>query len=70
MSNKKNRSKSPIELRNMSEFLKGQASKIFTDISDNDTTAVVLKNGKPKVVIISYEKYDRLFKNGFDLNEH
>lgn len=62
-------SKKPLQLHNMSEFLKGQASKVLTKISDDDTTALILKNGKPQVVIISYDKYNRLFQNGFDLNE-
>lgn len=68
MSNKNN-SKKPIEYYNMSEFLKGQASKILTGISNNDTTAFVLKNGKPKVVVISYQKYIKLLENGVDINE-
>ena len=58
-----------MEYHNMSEFLKGQASKILTNISDNDTTALILKNGKPKVVVISYEKYKKLLEDGVDINE-
>ncbi|AIF53545.1 type II toxin-antitoxin system Phd/YefM family antitoxin [Pelosinus sp. UFO1] len=68
MPNKKNNFKKPIEHYNMSEFLKGQASKILTGISDNNTTAFVLKNGKPKVVVISYEKYKKLLEDGVDIN--
>ena len=69
MSDNNNDIKKPIEYHNMSEFLKGQSSKILTNISDSDTTVLVLKNGKLNVVVILYEKYRKLLENGVDINE-
>ena len=54
----------------MSDFLRGQASKIITSISETDTAAFVLKNGKPMAVVISNERYERLLKAGIDINEY
>ena len=48
----------PMEHYNMSDFLRGQASKIMTTISTDD-----------KVVIISNDRYERLLRAGIDLNE-
>ena len=42
------------------EFLRGQASKIFDDVAENDKVVMVIKHSKPKNVIISYERYLRL----------
>ena len=53
----------------MSDFLKGQASKIFTKVSEEDTVGYVLKHGKPMVIMISNERYERLLKAGIDVNE-
>lgn len=60
----------PMEHFNMSDFLRGQASKIFTAISTEDKTGFVLKNGKPVAVVISNERYERLLKAGIDINEY
>ena len=60
----------PMEHHNMSDFLRGQASRIITSISENDTTGYVLKHGKPLVVMISNERYERLLKSGIDINEY
>ena len=60
----------PMEHYNMSDFLKGQASKIITKVSEEDTTGYVLKYGKPMVVLISNERYERLLKQGIDINEY
>ncbi len=60
----------PMEHYNMTDFLKGQASKIITSISEGDTSGFVLKNGKPLAVIISNERYERLLKAGIDINEY
>ncbi|MCD7772244.1 MAG: type II toxin-antitoxin system Phd/YefM family antitoxin [Oscillospiraceae bacterium] len=60
----------PMEHYNMSDFLRGQASKIMTSISETDTSAFVLKNGRPVVVVISNERYERLLKAGIDINEY
>ncbi|MDR2024268.1 MAG: type II toxin-antitoxin system Phd/YefM family antitoxin [Hungatella sp.] len=60
----------PMEHYNMSDFLRGQASKIITSVSEEDKTGFVLKHGKPMVVIISNERYERLLKEGIDINEY
>ena len=59
----------PMEHYNMSDLLRGQASKIITSISENDTAAFILKNGKPMAVVISNDTYERLLKAGIDINE-
>ena len=64
------RSITPMEHYNMTDFLKGQASKIITSISEDDTSGFVLNNGKPLAVIISNERYERLLKAGIDINEY
>lgn len=69
MSEKK-RSITPMEHYNMSDFLRGQASKIITSVSEEDKAGFVLKHGKPMVVIISNERYERLLKEGIDINEY
>lgn len=56
-----------MDFYNMSDFLKGQSSKIITKLSDNDEAAFILKNGKPKAVLISKERYDRLVQAGIDI---
>lgn len=60
----------PIEHYNITAFLRGQASKIITSVSDEDKTALVLKNGKPIAVFISNERYERLLKAGIDINRY
>lgn len=54
----------------MSDFLKGQVSKIFTKVSEEDNVGYVLKHGKPMVIMISNERYERLLKAGIDVNEY
>ena len=49
------------------EFLRGQASKIFDGVAKNDNVVFVNKNSKPQNVIISYERYCRLKKLGVDI---
>lgn len=61
--------KIPMEHFNMSDFLRGQASKIITAISEKDSAGFILKNGKPLAVIISNERYERLLKEGIDVTE-
>lgn len=56
------RSITPMEHYNMSDFLRGQASKIITSIYEDDRTGFVLKNGKPLAVVMSNERYERLLK--------
>ena len=59
-----------MEHYNMSDFLRGQASKIITTISTEDKTGFVLKNGKPLAVLISNDRYERMLKAGIDINEY
>ena len=61
--------KKPMEFHNMTDFLKGQASKIITNLSTKDNTAFILKNGKPLAVLISHERYERLLEAGIDITE-
>lgn len=49
------------------EFLRGQASKIFERVAEEDTVVLVNKNSKPQNVIISYDRYCRLKANGVDI---
>lgn len=61
--------KTQMEFYNMSDFLRGQSSKIITKISEEDGAAFVLKNGKPQAVIMSKDRYDRLIQAGVDITE-
>ena len=45
-------------------FLKGQASKIFKEVVENDSVLIVQKQNKPQNVIISYERYKKLIGRG------
>ena len=49
------------------EFLRGQASKIFESVAKKDNVVMVNKNSKPQNVIISYDRYCRLKENGADI---
>ena len=69
MSETKKKSIKPMEHYNMSDFLRGHASQIITKVSEEDTTGYVLKHGKPMVIIISNERYERMLKAGIDINE-
>lgn len=64
------RPKVPMEHHNIADFLRGQSSKILTRLSNEDKTAFIQKNGKPIVVVMSNERYERLLKNGIDINEY
>lgn len=64
------KTKTLMEHYNMSDFLRGQSSKIITSISDEDKAGFVLKNGKPLAVVISNERYERLLKAGIDITEY
>lgn len=59
-----------IESYSMSEFLRGQASKIITAISNEDKTGIVMKHDKPVAVIISNERYERLLEAGIDIKNY
>lgn len=62
--------KQPMDFYNMSDFLRGQSSKLITKLSNEDRTAFVLKNGKPIAVLLSNERYERLLKSGIDITEY
>jgi len=64
------RAKSPMQHINMTDLLKGQASKIITTLSVEDKTAFIQKNGKPLAVVISNDRYERLLHAGIDINEY
>ena len=51
----------------VTEFLKGQASKIFDEIFEQDKVVIVNKHSKPQNVIISYERYRKLKEDGADV---
>ncbi|MEE0854493.1 type II toxin-antitoxin system prevent-host-death family antitoxin [Eubacterium ventriosum] len=51
----------------MTEFLRGQASRIFDDVAKKDEVVLVNKNSKPQNIIISYDRYCRLKENGADI---
>ena len=48
------------EYRSITEFLRGQASRIFSDIKEKDKVVIVNKQNKPQAVIVSYDRYIRL----------
>jgi len=60
----------PMQHYNMSDFLRGQASKIITSVSDEDHTGFICKHGKPIAILMSNERYERLLKAGIDINEY
>ncbi len=70
MDNEDRVKKQPMDFYNMSDFLRGQSSKLITKLSDEDKAAFVLKNGKPIAVLISNERYERLLKSGIDITEY
>ena len=46
----------------ITDFLRGKASIIFREVSDNDSVVIVNRNSKPQNVIISYERYKRMIE--------
>ncbi len=64
-----NKSKKRIvpEPHTATEFLRGQASKIFDEVSQEDKVVTVIKHSKPHTVIISYDRYRRLVEKGADI---
>ncbi len=69
MADVKVKPKKPMEHLNIGEFNRGQSSKLIRKLVEDDTTAYINKNGKPIAVILSNERYERLLKNGIDINE-
>lgn len=62
--------KVPMEHYNIGEFNRGQSSKLLRDLSENDKSGFILKNGKPIAVVLSYARYERLLEAGIDINEY
>lgn len=48
------------EYHSITEFLKGQAYRIFREVNEKDKIVIVNKQNKPQAVVISYERYIRL----------
>lgn len=67
--NDNKKTKMPMEHLNIGEFNRGQASKIIRNLVENDKTAFIQKNGKPIAVVLSYERYQRIFERGIDIND-
>ena len=44
----------------ITSFQKGQASRIFKEVNEQDKVLIVSKQNKPQNVVISYERYKRL----------
>ena len=63
------KSKVPMEHFNIGEFNRGQSSKLIRELSENDKSGFILKNGKPIAVILSYARYERLLEARIDINE-
>ena len=58
-------SKKPIaEYRNITEFNKGQSSRVIKEAADSAVPFMIMKNGKPLAVLISYRKYCDLVGQG------
>lgn len=43
--------------------------KMFEGLAEEDKTAFIQKNGKPIAVVMSYERYQRMFEQGLDIND-
>ena len=56
-----------IDFHPITEFLRGQASKIFEDVVKEDKVVIVNKHSKPHNVIISYDRYVRLTNEDADI---
>ena len=68
MAKQKNNNGIAPDNRTATEFLRGQASKIFDDVAAQDKVVIVNKHSKPQTVIISYERYKKLkYEEGVDI---
>lgn len=70
MAEKKTKPKVPMEHLNIAEFNRGQSSKLIKSLVTEDKTAFIHKNGKPIAVVMSNARYERLLKEGIDINEY
>lgn len=62
--------KAPMDHLNIGEFNRGQSSKLIRGLATEDKTAFIQKNGKPIAVMMSYERYQRMFEQGIDINDY
>ena len=67
MAKKKEAPPTVPDTRTATEFMKGQASRIFEEIAQEDKIVIVNKHSKPQNVIISYRRYTRLKNGGADI---
>ena len=58
-----------MEHLNIGEFNRGQSSKLIRGLVEEYKTAFIQKNGKPIAVVMSYERYQRMFEQGLDIND-
>jgi len=59
-----------MEHVNIGEFNRGKSSVIIHGLVQEDQTALIQKNGKPIAVILSYERFQRLFEAGIDITAY
>ncbi len=45
------------DYESLTSFLKGQTSKIFKEVANNDMVLIIQKQNKPQYVVISYASY-------------
>ena len=69
VSEDKFRPKIPMEHLNIAEFNRGQSSKRIRELVEEDKVAYIHRHGKPMVVVISYERFERLLGEGIDVND-
>lgn len=55
------------EYEGITAFQKGQAARLFKRVVEKDQILIVNKQNKPQTVIISYDRYLRLKKDGIEL---
>ncbi|MCT1443099.1 MULTISPECIES: type II toxin-antitoxin system Phd/YefM family antitoxin [Corynebacterium] len=67
---RKRAAKKSMKHINIGDLGRGQASKLLKEVADGDDVAYVLRYGKPLVVVMSHERYERLMEDGVDPNEH
>lgn len=46
----------------ISDFSQGKAGKIFSDVAENNTEYIVLKNNQPTAVVVSVKEYREIQK--------
>lgn len=63
----KNKNYMAPEYEGITAFQKGKASKLFKKVVDEDQILIVSKQNKPQNVIISYDRYLRLKKQGIEI---